>query len=127
MIELDKYEKQWVLICKGHLKEQYPYTGYWHNTLKPLFFDIYGWNPDDDENYQDYLRGVFNKLLDVYMKIKDRWTDENAQLKELFSVTFHKGISCDEELPIERAIHMLCALIQGTLVINPDGTKRFEL
>jgi hypothetical protein len=74
MIQLDSYEKQWVLMCKGHFKDKYPYRGRWHETLKPLFTQIYGWNPDDDNNYHDYLNCLFNKLLDLYLKIKDQWT-----------------------------------------------------
>jgi len=127
MIELDLYEKQWILLCKGRLKEKYPFKGTWHETLKPLFTEIYGWNPDEDNNYNDYLRGMFNKLLDILMKIKDQWNDNNAQLKDIFYASFGKGISIDEELPIERAIHSICGLIQCTRVINSDGTKRFEL
>jgi len=126
MIELDKYEKQWILLCKGRLQERYPFKDKWSQTLKPLFIEIYAWNPDDDNNYRDYLHGIFTKLLDIFLKIKDRWTDENAQLKEIFFASFYKGIS-DEDVPIERAINKLCGLIQWTSVVNPDGTKRFEL
>ena len=127
LIVLNQYEKQWILLCKGQLREKYPFKGRWHETLKPLFTEIYLWNPDEDNNYRDYLRGMFNKLLDIYLKIKDNWSIENAQLHEIFEAAFDKGISCDEELPIERAIHKLCGLIQCTTVVNPDGTKRFEL
>ena len=127
MIQLDQYEKQWILLCKGHLKEKYPSKGYWHETLKPLFTEIYGWDPDEDNNYNDYLRGMFNKLLDLYLKIKGRWSDENGQLKEIFSAAFYKGISNNAELPIERAIHTLCGLIQNNMVLNEDGSKRYEL
>lgn len=127
LIVLNQYEKQWILLCKGQLKEKYPFKGRWHETLKPLFTEIYGWNPDEDNNYRDYLRGMFNKLLDIYLKIKDNWTIENGQLHEIFEAAFDKGISIDEELPIERAIHKLCGLIQCTTVVYPDGSKRFEL
>lgn len=127
MIQLDKYEKQLILLIKGQLQEKYPYKGRWVDTLKPLFIEIYGWNPDDDNNYRDYLRGMFNKLLDIQLKIKDNWSDPNGQLKEIFFASFYKGITNDEELPIERAIKHLCGLIQCTTVINSDKTKRFEL
>ncbi len=127
MINLDKYEKQWILICKGQLKDKYPYTGYWHNTLKPLFKEIYGWDPDEDNNYRDYLWGVFSKLLDVYLKIKDDWSGENYQLKEIFAACFEPRLSNDAELPIERAIHELCSLIGNTRVIDKYNRKRFEL
>jgi hypothetical protein len=127
MIQLDQNEKQWILLCKGQLQEKYPFKGKWHEALKPLFIEIYGWNPDEDNNYHDYLRCIFNKLLDIYMKIKDRWVDENGQLKEVFFASFYKGVSNDAEIPIERAIYHLCGLIQCTMVVNPDGSKRFDL
>jgi hypothetical protein len=127
MIQLDKNEKQWILLIKGQLEEKYPFKDKWVETLKPLFVETYGWNPDEDRNYQDYLRAIFNKLLDIQMKIKDNWVDPNAQLKELFFVSFHKSIFYEEELPIERAIHKLCGLIKLTSVIDNNKEKRFEL
>ena len=126
MIQLDQYEKQWILLIKGKLQDKYPFKGRWIDTLKPLFIEIYGWNPDEDNNYHDYLRGIFNKLLDIQLKIKDEWIDPNMQLKEVFFSSFYKGITNNEELPIERAIVSLCGLIQCTSVIN-NGEKRFEL
>jgi len=127
MIQLDQYEKQWILLIKGRLQEKYPFKGRWVETLKPLFTEIYGWNRNDDNNYHDYLRGMFNNLLEILLKIKDNWTDPNGQLKEVFFASFYKGISYDEELPIERAIGKLCGLIQCTTVINSDKTPRFVL
>ena len=126
-IKLDKYETMWIKLIKGHLWDKYPPKGRWHETLKPMFIEHYRWDPDEGSNYNDYLYGMFNKLLDVYMKIKDRWTDENGQLKEIFDAVFSKGISYDEELPRERAIHKLCGLIQCNKVINEDGTERYKL
>ena len=90
MIELTDNEKKWILVCKGHFNEQYPSTGYWHNTMKPLWAEMVGWNPDEDNNYNDYLRGVFNKLLSIMLKIKDEWSSENGQLEELFDDVFNK-------------------------------------
>ena len=127
MIQLDQYEKQWILLIKGQLQEKYPFKGRWIETLKPLFTEIYGWNPDEDNNYHDYLRGIFNKLLEIQLKIKDSWVDPNGQLKEVFFASFYKGISTDEELPSERAIGKLCELSQCTTVITSDKTQRFEL
>lgn len=127
MIQLDQNEKQWILLCKGHLKDKYPFTGSWCNTLKPLFIEIYGWNPDEDNNYKDYLQCIFNRLLDIHMKIRENWSSENAQLKELFEATFYKSFFHEEESPIERGISKLCGLIQSSLVVDRDGNKRFEL
>jgi hypothetical protein len=127
MIQLDQYEKQWILLCKGHLQEKYPFTGEWYNTLKPLFIEIYGWNPDEDNNYKDYLQCIFSKLLDLYLKIKDKWSSENAQLKEIFNSAFYKSFINESELPIERAINKICGLIQCVKVINEDKSERFNL
>lgn len=127
MIQLDKYEKQWILLIKGQLQEKYPFTGEWPENLKPLFIEIYGWNPDENDNYHGYLKVIFDKLLDILLKIKEDWSGTNLQLKEVFYASFNKSISRDNELPIERAISALCGLIQCTSIINLDGTQRFEL
>lgn len=128
MIELDKNEKRWILLIKGQLDEnEYPYKGKFIDIMKKMFFEIYGWNPDEDNNYHDYLRCIFNKLLDIHIKISDDKSSNNNQIKEIFKASFYKGISNDSELPIERAVEELCGIIQGTSVLNSDGTKRFEL
>jgi len=128
MIELNQFEKQWILFVKGQLKDKYPNTkGQWVDVLKPLFIDIYGWNPDEDKNYSDYLKCLFNKLLDIYMKIKEEQSSENAQLKELFYSSFYKKFSNVSELPIERTINELCHLIRFVAVVDSEGNKRFEL
>ena len=127
MIELDNNEKRWILLIKGHLKDEYPFNKTYINTMKKLFFENYGWSPDEDNNYHDYLRCIFNKLLDIHIKISDDKSESNNQLKEIFKASFYKGISNDSELPIERAVAELCGIIQCTSVLNDDGTKRFEL
>lgn len=126
MIELSIYEKQWIKLCKGQYEKLYPFQKTWHETAKPLFEKIYGWNPDKNSHYQDYLNHLFEILLDLYLKIKEEYVSENHQLKMIFHNTFYKRISCNEELPIERAIHTLCALIQGTTVIE-NGVKRLDI
>ena len=103
MIQLDQYEKQWILLIKGHLQEKYPYKGRWVDILKPLFTEIYSWNPDEDNNYHDYLRGIFNKLLDIQLKIKDNWSDSNGQLKEIFFASFYVLIKSFSEASIKIA------------------------
>lgn len=128
MIELDKIEKRWILLIKGQLDEnEYPYKGKFIDIMKKMFIEIYRWNPDEDNNYHDYLRCIFNKLLDIHTKISDDKSSCNNQLKEIFKTSFYKSISNDSELPIERAVEELCGIIQGTTVLNTDGTKRFEL
>lgn len=127
MIQLDKYEKQWILLIKGQLQEKYPFTGEWTENLKPLFIEIYGCNPGENYDYHDYLKIIFNKLLDILLKIKEDQSNTNLQLKAVFHASFDKSIRNDYRLPIERAISTLCGLIQWTSVINLDGTQRFEL
>jgi len=126
MIQLGKTDKQWIKLCKGHYNEKYPYTGKWANTLKPLFKEIYGWDPDEDNNYEDYLVGMFNKLLEIHLKIVDDRSGSNMQIREIFSAAFHKSVSREDDLPIERAISQLCALIQCNTVIE-NGIPRYEL
>ena len=126
MIHLEKTEKQWIKLCKGQLKERYPFTGQWVNTLKPLFTEIYGWNPDTDGNYNDYLVCIFNKLLDIHLKIAHDQSGSNIQLREIFGAAFFKSISRKDDLPIERAISQLCGLIQCNTVIE-DKVLRYDL
>lgn len=125
-IKLDKYEIQWIKICKWHYKEKYPMTGSWVQTLKPMFTEIYGWNPDEDNNYHDYLNCIFNRLLELHLKIQYDQSGSNVQLKELFEASFSKRFGTGEELPIERAIARLCGTIQNNLVIE-NGVHRYYL
>lgn len=126
MIHLEKTEKQWIKLCKGHYKEKYPFTGSWVNNLKPLFTETYGWNPDEYNNYYDYLNCIFNKLLDIHLKIQHDQSGSNLQLREIFSAAFYKSIGRTDDLPIERAISKLCGLIQFNTVIE-NGEPRYEL
>ena len=127
MIQLTRPERDIIKLCKGHYRDIYPFTGKWANTLKPLFKKIYGWDPDADKNYGDYLNCVFNKLLEIHLKIVHDMSGSNRQLKGIFEAAFYKGIVRDDELPIERAISELCGLIQSNLVIEEDGTERYNL
>lgn len=128
MIHLNKYEKQWILLLKGKLEEKYPRKGTYIETLKPLFKDIYGWDPDEDENYHDYLRGLFNKLLSIYLKIEDNKSgDPIYYLSEIFHASFYNTISIDQELPIERAITKICSLIRCTSFLDSAGEPRYDL
>jgi len=126
MINLTETEKMIIKLCKGHLQKEYPFTGSWVNTLKPLFIKYYGWNPDEDNNYRDYLECIFYKLLEIHLKIVDDESGSNLQLRNIFSATLYKGISNDAELPIERGIHALCGLLQNNRVIKND-IMRYDL
>lgn len=127
MIKLTNTECDIIKLCKLHYQDIYPLTGKWANTLKPLFKKIYGWDPDDDRNYADYLNCVFNKLLDIYLKIQEDKSGNNRQLRSIFEAAFYKSITRDDELPIERAISELCGLIQCNTVLEEDGTERYRL
>lgn len=126
MIELSEADKKLILACKGHNKKVFRNKKDWVESLKVLFIEIYGWNPDYDNNYNDYLRCIFNKLLEIYLKIKENF-DNNRELQDLFINVFSKQFDNEAELPIERGINKLCSLISFTTVINNDGTKRFNL
>jgi hypothetical protein len=127
MIELSATEKKWILLCKGHFRDQYPYMGQWTETLKPYFIEVYGWNPDEDNNYPDYLNCLFNKLLGIHLKIQDDQSGTNLQIRGIFEAAFCKDFIRDQELPIERAIAELCGLLQGNTVVTNKGEKRYNL
>lgn len=126
MIELNKYEKNWIKLCKGHFKDKYPFQGSWVLTLKPLFIEVYGWDPDEDGNYRDYLNCIFNKLLDLHLKILNDQSGTNLQMRGIFEAAFYKSIFRPEPLPIERAIAELCALIQNNIVVE-NNEPRYTL
>lgn len=128
MIQLTDYEKNWIKLCKGRLQETYPFAGRWIDTLKPLFTEIYGWNPNEDHNYDNYLNCIFNKLLDIYLKIADDKSGNNNELRSIFSAAFYKSSYWrEDDLPVERAISKLCGLIQGNRIIFDNGEQRYEL
>lgn len=127
MINLEKTEKSWIKLCKLHYTDKYPLKDSWVEYCKPLFTEIYGWNPDEDNNYQDYLNCLFNRLLEIHFKILLDNSGTNLQLREIFSAAFSKSISRTEELPIERAIAALCSIIQFNTVLDSDGNPRYEL
>jgi hypothetical protein len=125
-IELSEQEKRWIKLCKLHYKETkyHVNAGDWVETLKPMYEEVYGWSPE--EHYMDFLNCMFNKLLDIYLKIRKDGSNTNAQIKSVFNAAFYKGISRNQELPIERAINDLCGLIQCNQVIV-DGIPRYSL
>ena len=124
-IALSEQERRWIKLLKGHYKTEYPYKGHeWTDVLKPMFNEVYGWTAE--EYYQDFLRCIFNKLLEIHLKIKDDQSGSNRQLTDIFSAAFYKSISREQELPIERAISQLCGEIQCTTVIE-NGVHRYYL
>lgn len=125
-IELNPNEVMWIKLFKGHSFDLYPFKESWIQTIKPLFIKLYGWNPDEDNNYYDYLNCIFDRLFDLYIKI-EHTEIINSSIKILFKCSHYKSISIDNELPIERAIIKLCGLIQGVDILNIDGSKRFNI
>jgi len=69
---------------------------------------------------------MFNKLLEIHLKIKDDQSGSDLQLRNIFYASFNKQLSRNQEEPIERAIVELCALIQNTLHLR-DGVRRYDL
>jgi hypothetical protein len=125
MIHLSDTDKKWIKLCKGHYQDKYPMTGRWVDNLKPLFTEIYGWNPDEDNNYIDYLACVFNKLLEVQLKICDDQSGSNRQLKDIFEAAFYQNtLRYDkQDTPIERAIACLCGLLQGNRYLDNEHPR----
>lgn len=126
MITLTTVEKDFIKLCKGHYKSKYPWQGEWTDTIIPLFVEYYGWNPEEDNNYQDYLNCIFNKLLEIYLKIQDDRSGNNVEIRGIFEAAFHKGIVRTQNKAIERAIAELCGLIQNNTVVA-DGEQRYYL
>ena len=128
MIELSNSDKQWINFCKNRLGNKYPFKNNWIDSMKPMFLDLYGWNPDDDNYYLDFLECVFRRLLDVQLLISESdYHDHHRELNEIFKASFNSSILDDFKLPIERAIIALRSSIAFNLVVNIDGSKRYEL
>lgn len=125
-IPLTENEIKWIRLCKNHYQNDstYVHRKGWIERLKPMFEEQYGYSPD--EHYNDFLRTVFYTLLEIHLKIKYDMSGHNLQLKEIFAASFEKSISRDQELPIERVISKLGALIQCNLVVE-DGVERYSL
>jgi len=124
MIELSEVEKTIILYCKGHLRDEYPSRSEWTESFKPLFKKIYGW--DADEFYNDYLYCLFQKLFNIYMKIRDWKGTPNYDIIEIFGASFSQTFIRTQELPIERAIAQLCGQISCVTVVE-NGVERFDL
>jgi hypothetical protein len=124
MIQLTQSEKKWIKLAKGHYEVEYPYKGCWLETAKPLFEEVYGWSPDEFHN--DYVIGLFSKLMELHLKIEDDRSGNNVQLFGIFGAAFAKSLRRTEDEPIERAISELFGLIQNNTVIE-NGEARYSL
>lgn len=129
-IKLSKCEITWIKLFKLHYKDKIDYTSNWLETMKPIFIKIYGWNPDEDNNYHDYLNCIFSKLLDIHLKIHSNKGYDYKNINEIFNASFNENSIrySDCKLPIERAISALAGEIQCTKVIESYGNyKRTRL
>ena len=123
-IDLSDSDIFWIKLCKLHYTNKYPLKGTWVNTLKIPFEERYGWVPD--ECYNDFLDCIFNRLLDLHLKIQFDQSGSHVQLKNIMSASFIKSYKWELELPIERTIVALCAQIQNNAVIE-NGINRYYL
>ena len=126
MIELTPQEVKWIKLCKNHYNKDIP-KGQKETKLKRLAWMyelVYGWSPT--EHYNDFLNCMFNKLLDIWIKIEYDQSGNNNQLRAVFYSAFNKGWDTDPELPIERAINALYSEIAFTTVVE-NGSIRFNL
>lgn len=121
-IELTKYEKKLIRLCKG--KHPYKGDGTILTLIKKYYKSVYLLDPD--EYYQDCLRCMFTKMFNTYMKIRDWGGTENADVLDVFYASFQKGIARDQELPIERAIAELYGRIQCTTVREKDASGKYR-
>ena len=124
LIELSEAEKILIKFTKMHYKEIYPTRYGWVEGLKPIHSEIYGW--DADEHYRDFLRCMFQKLFDTYMKIRQDGSGHDWDIKKIFNAAFEQSPVRMDDLPIERAICELCGLLQSSVVVE-NGVQRFDL
>lgn len=125
-IPLDENEVKWIKLCKGHYDKKYNFSD--ENCierLKPLFTEIYGWNPDEDNNYKDFLNCIFKKLFSIYLKVHEE-TSTDLLITQVVESSFWKRPSNDYDLPIERCISDIWFKLTWTPV-NDCGVARFNL
>lgn len=124
-IDLSVQEKNWIKLCKGHFNEKYDVGDKnWIDTLKPLFNETYGWTAE--EYYDDFLDCIFNKLLDIHLKVQSDYSGSNLLIREIIKSSFAKRFDYQSEKPIERVISELCSKIQMSQVIE-NGVNRYYL
>jgi len=124
MIELTKYERELINICKGRRGELDPENKL---TVIELFAAFYMKHYDLDPNeYPEWRSVIFNKLFNTYMKIRDWKGSINQDIIEIFTSSFSKGYVRYQDEPVERAMAELYGAIQCTTVLK-KGVKRFEL
>lgn len=115
MINPSAVEKELILICKGHFREEYPLRGNWYLNLKPFYEKHWGWSPE--EFNEDYLRGMFNFLLNTFLKVAPPRSD-NWHLSQLLEAVMYRSFLNDEELPVQRGINKLVSLIRDLQVVD---------
>jgi len=125
-IELTKYDKKIIRLCKG----MHPYKkgGTIIDLMKRYYKSHYAIDPDE---YTGWKGVMFDKLFSVFMKIRENNGSMNhMDISHVFFASFEKGLSRDQEEPVERAIAELYGQIQGTKVRNkiPNGRwrRRFD-
>ncbi|MGV8961845.1 MAG: hypothetical protein ACOH2V_00420 [Candidatus Saccharimonadaceae bacterium] len=124
MIKLTALEVRWIRMCKSLLIHEYPCQDNWIENFKPMFLEACGWDPNTDKPC--YLKGLFQILFNIYLKIQPDGFERNSYLKALFSESFEKTWSTDPELPIERVIIGLQQMIQFNSVTD-SGVLRYDI
>ena len=132
MIELTKYERELINICKGRRGELDPenkltvielFAAYYMKHFASYYMKHYALDPND---YPEWRSVIFNKLFNTYMKIRDWKGSTNQDIIEIFTSSFSKGYVRYQDEPVERAMAELYGAIQCTTVLK-KGVKRFEL
>lgn len=124
LIELDRIDKQLVLLSKGHMESKYPFNETWVKTLIPFYNDHYAL--DSEENLKTFKKCMFNKLLTLLIKLSESDAQKEKQITEVFHVSFNKTLTYNEEESIDRAITKLCHFIANSNYFDSDNITRFS-
>ena len=133
LIKLTKTDKMWIKLMKNHYVDNEKYhvnASSWIDTLKPMFEEIYGYDPD--KHIKDFRYCMSRRLFKLWYKIDPRMHQDNIDFKcdilmQVHAVSFRRSIVRDYEEPVDRFIAELCGQIQCIQVIRRDGQRIIDL
>jgi hypothetical protein len=123
-IELSDFEKILIKFCKGHYRDMFEERGRIYG-LKLIYKEFYAL--DAEEHPLSFRECMFNKLLDIWLKVIEDNSGSNVWLKRLFYNSFNKSFPNNNDLPVERTILELCSQISNTKLITDDRIQRYTL
>ena len=81
----------------------------------------------DPDKYPAWKGVIFNRLFDVFMKIRENsGSMNNRDIEMIFFSSFEKNFVREQEEPVERAIAELYGQIQCTTVKEKVSEKRWK-